>query len=218
MIIGGGRQRERVPSARRSNQLPIACCPPRPQATSGRCSSRAPRATATTGTRPTSHTWAGLQGTTASALAAPALLPPAALSALSAATAAPLSTDPQPPLPRPSACTHLQAYQVLRRGGVPAANIITLMFDDVAHSPDNPHRGQLFNRPGGRDVYAGVAVDYRGPQVNAQNFLAVLAGDKVGPLGEGGRGKWIWLLGLGVLACGTGTRGGREEGWTYGEG
>lgn len=70
------------------------------------------------------------------------------------------------------------AYQVLRRGGVQASRIITMMYDDVAHHTENPHRGKLFNRPGGRDVYGGVHIDYRGQRVNAKNFLAVLAGDQ----------------------------------------
>ena len=41
------------------------------------------------------------------------------------------------------------AYTLLRKGGVPASNIITFMYDDVAHSVRNKHRGQLFNRPDG---------------------------------------------------------------------
>lgn len=72
-------------------------------------------------------------------------------------------------------------------------------YDDIAHNPENPHPGKLFNSPGGEDVYAGVRIDYRGQDVNAENFLAVLAGDQASatehcphcsrllvPLGEGG--------------------------------
>lgn len=33
-----------------------------------------------------------------------------------------------------------------------------LMYDDVAHSESNPHPGQLFNAPGGPDVYAGITI------------------------------------------------------------
>lgn len=33
-----------------------------------------------------------------------------------------------------------------------------LMYDDVAHSESNPHPGQLFNAPGGPDVYAGIQI------------------------------------------------------------
>lgn len=32
------------------------------------------------------------------------------------------------------------------------------MYDDVASSESNPHPGQLFNRPGGEDVYAGLQI------------------------------------------------------------
>ncbi|GAB4819104.1 hypothetical protein N2152v2_006150 [Parachlorella kessleri] len=70
------------------------------------------------------------------------------------------------------------AYQVLLRGGLKAEHIITLMFDDIAHNPENPHKGQLYNRPGGEDVYSGVKIDYTGQRVNAKNFLAVLAGEQ----------------------------------------
>lgn len=58
--------------------------------------------------------------------------------------------------------------------------LAAVMYDDIANNPENPHKGKLFNKPGGEDVYAGVCVDYRGQQVNSANFLAVLAGDQVG--------------------------------------
>ena len=89
-----------------------------------------------------------------------------------------------PTCPQPSpACPHpppLQAYRLLARGGLHPDNIITFMFDDIARNVENPHPGKLFNRPGGEDVYDGVVVDYSGFNVNARQFLAVLAGDAVG--------------------------------------
>lgn len=33
-----------------------------------------------------------------------------------------------------------------------------MMADDIATSPANPHSGQVFNRPGGPDVYDGVPI------------------------------------------------------------
>lgn len=39
----------------------------------------------------------------------------------------------------------------------PACHAV-LMYDDVASSESNPYPGQLFNRPGGEDVYAGVQI------------------------------------------------------------
>ncbi len=53
---------------------------------------------------------------------------------------------------------HLQAYQILRKGGLPEENIVVMMADDIATYPGNPHPHQIFNRPGGVDVYEGVPV------------------------------------------------------------
>ena len=70
-------------------------------------------------------------------------------------------------------------------------NIITMIYDDIAHSPDNPHKGEIYNQPGGENVYAGFKkgeldeqylfpmkfpLDYTGEDVTAENFLAVLKG------------------------------------------
>ena len=35
---------------------------------------------------------------------------------------------------------------------------MVMMADDIANSPANPHPNQIFNRPGGPDVYDGVPV------------------------------------------------------------
>jgi len=72
-------------------------------------------------------------------------------------------------------------YQLLVARGVPRTNIITMLYDDVAHDPANPFPGKLFNKPtskgvAGRDVYANFVVDYRGKDVNAANWLNVLTG------------------------------------------
>jgi len=78
------------------------------------------------------------------------------------------------------------AYQILtKKGGFPAANVVTMMFDDIANNPSNPIKGQIFNKPGGPDVYGGVVIDYKGNDVNAANFLKVLGGDKASMTGIG---------------------------------
>lgn len=63
---------------------------------------------------------------------------------------------------RPNAChkrfVFSQAYQILRHGGIAEENIVVMMADDIATSPANPHPNQIFNRPGGADVYDGVPV------------------------------------------------------------
>eukprot|EP01061_Rhynchopus_euleeides_P047555 TRINITY_DN958_c0_g1_i2.p2 TRINITY_DN958_c0_g1~~TRINITY_DN958_c0_g1_i2.p2 ORF type:complete len:426 (+),score=220.20 TRINITY_DN958_c0_g1_i2:55-1332(+) len=74
------------------------------------------------------------------------------------------------------------AYQVLTKGGIPKENIITMMYDDVAGSSENPFPGQLFNKPttgAGWDVYEGVKanLDYTGSEVTADAFVGVLTGN-----------------------------------------
>ncbi|CAM0943172.1 unnamed protein product [Alopecurus aequalis] len=70
------------------------------------------------------------------------------------------------------------AYQILKKGGLKDENIVVFMYDDIAYSPENPRRGVIINSPTGRDVYAGVPKDYTGADVNVNNFLAVLLGNK----------------------------------------
>ncbi|KAL0037977.1 hypothetical protein WJX79_008146 [Trebouxia sp. C0005] len=79
------------------------------------------------------------------------------------------------------------AYQILRHGGLPEENIVVMMADDIATYPGNPHPHQIFNRPGGIDVYEGVPVDYRGPDVTAENFLSVLSGQEPAVIGTSGK-------------------------------
>jgi legumain len=50
----------------------------------------------------------------------------------------------------------MQAYQVLAAGGVPDDHIVVMVYDDIASSFENPHQGQIFNAPGGPDVYKGM--------------------------------------------------------------
>jgi len=74
------------------------------------------------------------------------------------------------------------AYQILINYGYPADNIITMAYDDIAYDSQNPFYGQVYNKPTrlfkpGKDVYAGVKIDYKGDDVNSTNFLAVLQGD-----------------------------------------
>ncbi|KAF5834424.1 vacuolar processing enzyme [Dunaliella salina] len=79
------------------------------------------------------------------------------------------------------------AYHLIKEGGVHTANIVTMMYGDIAHHADNPFPGKIFNRPGGPDVFQGVAIDYRGDEVNVNTVLAVLEGNKdaVKSLGTG---------------------------------
>jgi len=69
------------------------------------------------------------------------------------------------------------AYHVLKEGGLSPSRIIVMAYDDIASNPENPMPGKVFNRPDGPDVYAGVPIDYKGENVNAETFLAVLEGN-----------------------------------------
>ena len=79
-----------------------------------------------------------------------------------------------------------------------------MMYDDIAYSDDNPHKGEIYNQPGGENVYAGVkkgskhsylfsslkpllalSLDYTGEDVTAENFLSVLRGNKAAMQGTG---------------------------------
>ena len=73
------------------------------------------------------------------------------------------------------------------KNGVPASQIITLAFDDIANNSENPFPGKIFNKPDGEDVYAGCNIDYKGADVTPANFLAVIKGDATGV--KGGNGK-----------------------------
>lgn len=84
------------------------------------------------------------------------------------------------------------AYALLRQNGVPAENIVVMLYDDVAFAPENPYPGVLINDPrclgkkSGRDakisddcnVYKGCQMDYTGDTVTPENFLKVLRGDE----------------------------------------
>jgi len=79
------------------------------------------------------------------------------------------------------------AYQVLIGYGIPASNIITFAYDDIADNPSNPFPGQVFNKPSegpGKDVYAGVVIDYSGDDVTPENFLNALKGDSAATGGK----------------------------------
>ncbi|KAK7395751.1 hypothetical protein VNO78_16318 [Psophocarpus tetragonolobus] len=81
------------------------------------------------------------------------------------------------------------AYQILKRGGLEDDNIIVFMYDDIAHHPKNPRPGIIINEPNGSNVYDGVPKDYTGEATNAQNFYAVISGNRSAL--SGGSGKVV---------------------------
>ncbi|XP_022714470.1 vacuolar-processing enzyme delta-isozyme-like [Durio zibethinus] len=82
------------------------------------------------------------------------------------------------------------AYQILRNGGLEDDNIIVFMYDDIALNEYNPRPGIIINKPDGENVYKGVPKDYTGEDVNLNNFLGVILGNKTRLTG-GGSGKVV---------------------------
>ena len=68
-------------------------------------------------------------------------------------------------------------YHILLDRGVKPENIIVFAYDDVANNSRNPFKGQIFNKPDGNDVYAGVVIDYYAADVTPENFIAAATGD-----------------------------------------
>jgi len=79
------------------------------------------------------------------------------------------------------------AYQAIHKLGVPDERVIVFMVDDIANNEYNPKKGQIFNEPGGPDVYAGVPKDYNGDLVNIDTFISVLTDENATSLGGSGK-------------------------------
>jgi len=74
------------------------------------------------------------------------------------------------------------AYHVVNKFGIPDERVIVMQYDDIANDPQNPFKGQVFNKPTaagtpGVDVYAGCKKDYTGAAVTPDMFVAVMTGD-----------------------------------------
>jgi legumain len=111
------------------------------------------------------------------------------------------------------------SFAVLTQHGIPAKNIIVMVYDDIANDPQNPYPGQLFNKPtaagvAGVDVYANCQKDYTGDDVTAQNFLYVLTGNSTAvpaghPVLQTGPGDHVFIFfsdhgGTGIIAFPSG--------------
>ncbi|MCD7470471.1 hypothetical protein HAX54_010374 [Datura stramonium] len=79
------------------------------------------------------------------------------------------------------------AYQLLKKGGLKDEHIIVFMYDDIANNPENPRPGVIINNPHGHDVYKGVPKDYTRENCNADNFYAVILGNKSALTGGSGK-------------------------------
>ncbi|XP_067257330.1 legumain-like [Chanodichthys erythropterus] len=68
-------------------------------------------------------------------------------------------------------------YQIIKKHGIPDEQIVVMMYDDIAHNPQNPADGVITSVVDDTDVYKGVPKDYTGKDVTPENFLAALQGD-----------------------------------------
>mmetsp|Transcript_5297 Transcript_5297/g.11703 ORF Transcript_5297/g.11703 Transcript_5297/m.11703 type:complete len:445 (-) Transcript_5297:73-1407(-) len=91
------------------------------------------------------------------------------------------------------------AYKTLIAKGMSPSRIITMAYDDIASDERNPFPGKLFNKPDpkgpGVDVYKGCKIDYKGEDVNVDNFLKVLTGDSSakGPVLKSGSRDHVFI-------------------------
>jgi len=93
------------------------------------------------------------------------------------------------PLTYPVEAEISHAYHLLTQHGVPAENIVVFLEDVVVNSTySNPQPGTLYDSLAlDQDWYAGVKIDYKGTDVSADNFFAVLKGEKDKVKGGSGR-------------------------------
>ncbi|XP_004488386.1 uncharacterized protein [Cicer arietinum] len=72
----------------------------------------------------------------------------------------------------------LSLYRTVKRLGIPDERIILMLADDMACNARNKYPAQVFNNENHRlNLYGdNVEVDYRGYEVNVENFLRVLTG------------------------------------------
>ncbi|KAG1945117.1 legumain-like [Pimephales promelas] len=72
-------------------------------------------------------------------------------------------------------CLH---YQLIKKHGIPDEQIVVMMYDDIAHNPNNPASGEIISVVDSKNVYSGVPKDYTGADVTPENFLSALQGEK----------------------------------------
>eukprot|EP01134_Creolimax_fragrantissima_P007012 CFRG7012T1 len=70
----------------------------------------------------------------------------------------------------------LSFYYIVKKLGIPDSNIILMLPDDIGCNPRNPFPAQVFNHETHKlNVYgSNVEVDYRGYDVNVENFIRLM--------------------------------------------
>ncbi|KYQ92262.1 phosphatidylinositol glycan [Tieghemostelium lacteum] len=69
-------------------------------------------------------------------------------------------------------------YRTVKKLGIPDSQIILMLADDMACNPRNSYAGSIFNNENHKMNLYGedIEVDYRGYEVNVENFIRVLTG------------------------------------------
>jgi len=95
----------------------------------------------------------------------------------------------------------LRQYQLLRAAGVDDDHIILIAEDDLAGSGENPNQGEVWNEPGGENLYQGVEIDYD-TNLSASGFAEVLTGAAAGADLDTTEGSnvYVYLVGHGGTA------------------
>lgn len=72
----------------------------------------------------------------------------------------------------------LSIYRTVKRLGIPDSNIILMLADDIACNPRNVFAATVYNSNRRQlDLYGdNIEVDYRGYDVNVENFIRLLTG------------------------------------------
>ena len=71
-------------------------------------------------------------------------------------------------------------YKLLTKNhGIPRAQVIVMMYNDIAFNEQNKHPGTIINALHGKDVYEGTMIDYMGEDVTPNNFLKILRGESM---------------------------------------
>lgn len=89
------------------------------------------------------------------------------------------------------------SYQIMKKNGIPADQIILMVYDDIAENISNPLKGEIYNNPKGENVYDKSAISYSEKNVTAENFIAVLTGDEetaTGPVLKSNKDSKIFIF------------------------
>jgi legumain len=85
-------------------------------------------------------------------------------------------------------------HDTLLANGVNNSQIIDFQFDDIAHNPLNPFKGEIYHGRVHHNVYkTGSFIDYRQHDKTARNFMDVLRGTAQGKVLQSGSNDVVFV-------------------------